>query len=364
MNLNNEWEMFNIDNTLHQQQSLVRSTSGEKIISDNVKCSPLYISTKTKIAYFDINCVLNINEIFWKLPIIEYHNAKEGILKKQIKCITTSATEFNEIQKKLDSIKVKQSCVLSTTNNNKDLKYIQKISVGVSKKDILSSRMKQKGVFYNCFALVVRIYDADEKEFKEIHIKVFNTGKMEIPGIQNDKLLIYTIKYVFDIIKRISDVPIQYDPTIHTGNTITIDTVLINANFNCGYFIKRNEMYDLLRNNYNIISMYDPCSYPGIQSKFYYNKKKDIQNGKCDCETMCGKGKHNGSCNEVSFMIFRTGSGLIVGHCTEIVIHSIYTFLKDILNKHMNLLQDGIVTPVKKKLKNRQIKRVIVLSDR
>ena len=30
-------------------------------------------------------------------------------------------------------------------------------------------------------------------------------------------------------------------------------------------------MFDILRQKYKIQAIYDPCSYPGIQCKFYYN---------------------------------------------------------------------------------------------
>ena len=42
-------------------------------------------------------------------------------------------------------------------------------------------------MFYNCFVLVTRI--KINGSFKEIHVKVFNTGKLEIPGIQNNQML-------------------------------------------------------------------------------------------------------------------------------------------------------------------------------
>ena len=63
-----------------------------------------------------------------------------------------------------------------------------------------------------------------------------------------------------------------------------------------------------------MISMFDPCSYPGIQTKFYYNHNKVIQDGICKCEQKCsksGSGKGAGQCIEISFMIFRTGSILL-----------------------------------------------------
>ena len=59
----------------------------------------------------------------------------------------------------------------------------------------------------------------------------------------------------------------------------TCETVLINSNFNCGFYINREALYDILRYKYNIQSIYDPCSYPGIQCKFYFNPDVDIQNG-------------------------------------------------------------------------------------
>ena len=47
-------------------------------------------------------------------------------------------------------------------------------------KDILSYRGKKRGAFYNCFVIILRI--KIDNAFQEIHVKIFNTGKMEIPG--------------------------------------------------------------------------------------------------------------------------------------------------------------------------------------
>ena len=103
-------------------------------------------------------------------------------------------------------------------------------------------------------------------------------------------------------------------------------TVLINSNFNCGYYINREKLYDILKYNYNINSAYDPCSYPGIQCEFFYIVDSDLpQNGKqpnCTSDIDVIK---------VSFMIFRTGSVLIVGKCSENILKSIYEFIKNLL---------------------------------
>jgi hypothetical protein len=143
-----------------------------------------------------------------------------------------------------------------------------------------------------------------------------------------------------------------------------IDTVLINSNFKCGYYINRQKLFEKLKYDFGLISMFDPCSYPGIQSKFYYNNNKEKQTGICECSTKCskkGRGNGEGDCMEVSFMIFRTGSSLIVGNCDEVTLYKIYEFIKSILETEYPDINDGLVDknykkkPVNKKMRVHQV---------
>jgi hypothetical protein len=59
----------------------------------------------------------------------------------------------------------------------------------------------------------------------------------------------------------------------------------INSNFDCGFYINRDKLHGILRSEkYGIESAYDPCSYPGVKCKFYYNNELDydvsLQNGR------------------------------------------------------------------------------------
>ena len=82
-------------------------------------------------------------------------------------------------------------------------------------------------------------------------------------------------------------------------------------------------------------------------SKFYYDNTKDIQNGI--------KPSHN-NINIISFMIFRTGSILIVGKCDEFMLNKIYLFIKNILFTQNNIYQKFTVNKPKisKKKKNKE----------
>lgn len=320
------------------------------------KSTPIYISTKTMITY--LNQPIDINYIFWNMPITKYYKPLDGIIKKQIKMTSLNKEKDDEIKVKLDTEHIYNAHTISFVENNKNTyKHVQKINIGISKKDILRYRCKQKGAFYNCCAIIFRILY--KNTFKEVHIKIFNTGKLEIPGIQDDNLLFLTLDKLVSILQLYIPKPLSY-------NKDTIDTVLINSNFNCGYFINRNILHSKLKLQYNLISMFDPCSYPGIQSKFYYNTIKETQDGICNCEKKCSKGGSGtgmNQCVEVSFMIFRTGSVLIVGHCDEYILKQIYKYLVNIFKQEFQTINEGIVdiNAIKKKSKPKQKKKSIII---
>ena len=119
------------------------------------------------------------------------------------------------------------------------------------------------------------------------------------------------------------------------------DSVLINSNFNCGFYINREKLYSILRSDkYNIETAYDPCSYPGVKCKFYFNHDygfiQEKQLGYIsddDCNQKMDELGENKKYTEVSFMIFRTGSCLIVGNCTLSILTYIYGFIKRMLSE-------------------------------
>ena len=142
-----------------------------------------------------------------------------------------------------------------------------------------------------------------------------------------------------------------------------IENVLINSNFNCGFYINRENLFNILRFKYKINSCFDPCSYPGIQCKFYYNTKNVIHEGICKCKDRCnkkGKGTGENECLEISFMIFRTGSILIVGNCEENVLNIIYDFLKNMLAKEYLKITQGINFKNNNKKKKKPRKRTLL----
>ena len=364
MDIDEEWEHFishdheDISSDDDDTTQIVKQTA-EEFISANLsadltseapKATNIYISTKTKIAY--LNRQIDLKNVFWQVPVIPYATPANGVIKKQMKFNSTAYEELEYIETKLKDEKYFEEYIITHIDNPAGrikFKDIRKVSIGVSKKDLLSYRCKKKSAFYNCFVLILRTKVLDA--YKEFHIKVFNTGKLEIPGVQSEPLFEQILAQVLETLQPYVDQTLGYKPN-------STETVLINSNFNCGFFINRETLYEILKFKYNIQSIYDPCSYPGIQCKFYYNPDVGIQNGSQISE----ENKHlYANVMEVSFMIFRTGSVLIVGRCDENVLLVIYEFLKIILNNEFknicqkNIKADEAVKDKKKKVRRKNI---------
>jgi len=328
-------------------------------------CEDLYISTKTKVLF--LNQAIDINNVFWKIPVNEYWRPIDGVVKKQMKIVSKSKEEFDEYKAKLENIPYYTENIIKQIDNPAarriKFKDERKITIGISKKDIMNCRGKVKNAFYNCFAIILRF--KYEGAFREIHVKVFNTGKLEIPGILNSKLLDIVKGMILGLLQPNIDSPVEF------VETNTEDNVLINSNFNCGYFINREKLHSILRGNkYRIETAYDPCSYPGVKCKFYYNNDiesdDERQNGQILPEDRAMKMSElgdNKKYTEISFMIFRTGSCLIVGNCTERILKFVFEFIKKMLAAEYQNIHVLTEEPVNKNKKVKLRKKTIVMSQ-
>lgn len=337
--IDDEWENF-LENGIESFETNNSNNVQNSVFNDETnipKSTELYISTKTKILFMNTN--IDLIDIFWKLPILDYSEPRDGILKKQMKFNSTKPEELERIQEN----KKKYKCVSENIIYNSEhvhlrdnsFKDVRKISIGISKKDIMSYRSKEKSAFYNCFVMNLRIKEKDI--FKEVHVKVFNTGKLEIPGIQCETFFGVVKNKILEILSPYVNIALSFDDKRE-------ETVLVNSNFHCGYYINRDKLFDILKYKYNIQASYDPCSYPGIQCKYMKPDKK----------------------NYISFMIFRTGSVLIVGKCDDIMLNEVYEYLKKVLHDEYSSIatQNDNANELKKETKpKKQRKKIIYFSN-
>jgi hypothetical protein len=338
--IDDEWDSFlSCQNTNDYGGTSSTPSFNEKNITEEIsgdvpECEDLYISTTTKVLF--LNQPIDIQNIFWKIPITDYWKPESGIIKKQIKIVSKTQEELDEYYRKLEDINYYNEVIIKQIINQ-DARRIKfkderKITIGISKKDIMTCRGKVKNAFYNCFALILRF--KFHEQYREIHVKVFNTGKLEIPGVLNLEMLSIVKQMILDLLTSYTASSLEFLEHDIESN------VLINSNFNCGFYIDRDKLHNILRSSkYNIETAYDPCSYPGVKCKYYFNHDVGF-----DRTHQCGKLVHADRTmkmseldnaikySEISFMIFRTGSCLIVGNCTERILRFVYESIKQVLH--------------------------------
>ena len=359
--LDNEWAKFlatmnNANTVSNDVKPDVAEAKPQVVMSqaDAPECKDLYISTQTKQIRLNQSNI-DVSRIFWEIPIVNYWKPEEGIIKKQMKVACFSKEECEATTKRLQQYPYFNEKVMKQTDNPNSTKHKfkreSKVTVGISTKNVLNCRGKEKGgAMFNCFAITIRFRN-DTGRFQEIHVKVFNTGKLEIPGINNQALLVRVSAYLIGILQAFFDTPISF-----LENTSDNDNVLINSNFHCGFNINREKLHNIIKRKYKIDSLYDSCKYPGINCKFYFNREigfdVERQNGVIHQEDYRLKMDELQETNKyikITFVIFQTGSCIIVGNCSEKVLRFVFDFVKKMLHdEYRSIFIEGDATAVVK----------------
>ena len=359
--LDNEWAKFlatmnNANTVSNDVKPDITEVKAPATMSqaDAPECKDLYISTQTKQIRLNQSNI-DVSRIFWEIPIVNYWKPEEGIIKKQMKVACFSKEECEATTKRLQQYPYFNEKVMKQTDNPNSTKHKfkreSKVTVGISTKNVLNWRGKEKGgAMFNCFAITIRFRN-DTGRFQEIHVKVFNTGKLEIPGINNQALLVRVSAYLIGILQAFFDTPISF-----LENTSDNDNVLINSNFHCGFNINREKLHNIIKRKYKIDSLYDSCKYPGINCKFYFNREigfdVERQNGVIHQEDYRLKMDELQETNKyikITFVIFQTGSCIIVGNCSEKVLRFVFDFVKKMLHdEYRSIFIEGDATAVVK----------------
>lgn len=340
MNADEAWQEFCQDEDEHTNKHLARKPELSK--DQAPECSPIYISTKTKIGY--LNQAIPLEEMFWAIDVVRsYALPVTGIVKKEMKFKTTSKEALKVLCDKVDAIApgpfVQQSVKTHVDGDSAAMKFkdIRKVSVGLCRKQMKSFRSKAKGAFFNCFAVILRL--KWEGQFKEMHVKVFNTGKLEIPGIPGTNTDLFLTTVLDNLVQALAPIseklqlplPLDYRRDYN-------ETVLTNSNFTANYLIDREKLTHILRQKYRILTTYDPCSYPGVQSKFFFVSSREAQDGRpLTSVELEMEVPHI----VVPVMVFRTGSVLIVGKFDDDVLFWVYDFVRTVLQEEFATIQAG-----------------------
>jgi len=206
--------------------------------------------------------------------------------------------------------------------------------VGESHRDALTHRKITNKSFFNQSTLVVRRWVSDARGWKEVNIKLFGNGSVQMTGIHSEEFAAETLQWLIDQCAKLTETPFNVPPKVNKMNV-----QMINSDFSLNVPLHSEIIHAILRDRYGLFSIFEKTLYQGVDTKYYYNKKRDpkASPGVCDCETLCsgqGNGDGPGQCKRITISIFQTGNIIITGARNMDQINEGYEFINKVFDKH------------------------------
>tara|TARA_Y100000389_G_scaffold17613_1_gene15378 strand:- start:11200 stop:12453 length:1254 start_codon:yes stop_codon:yes gene_type:complete len=277
-------------------------------------------------------------------PIYKYKKGQTAFQFRQIQVILT-----NTKPKIGDTIKIFTSVMRKAQSNQ--LTYID---YTITEDDIINNQINidfDKGIYAHSLYIDTTFDFVIKLDFAvEINMFMFTSGKIKIAGCTRES----QIQKSVDILnKGISFYRKEVCNLFGIDNKISIMTklpVMINSDFASNFNIKRYELDSLVRDKYDLISSFEPCTHPAVIIKYYHNKINPTHTGKCLCKQlfgntyMCaGRGNGNGSgeCKTVTILVFQSGKVILTGAREISQVSNAYQFISNILiDNKTHLLKD------------------------
>lgn len=182
-----------------------------------------------------------------------------------------------------------------------------------------------------------------------INIKVFKNGNIQMTGIKNAEQGRNMIDKLIDIIKA---VPRDVVPDKNILANSNFKICLINTDFKVGFEIKRDNLFKYMQQNYENITSYEPCIYPGVKIQYFWNAENDRHDGICYCANKCSLKKKSGdgfgesNCKKITIAVFQSGSCIITGSQMNGQIEECYDFINKVLYENIDKIEKkNIVLP-------------------
>jgi TATA-box binding protein (TBP) (component of TFIID and TFIIIB) len=228
----------------------------------------------------------------------------------------------------IDSI-INLQDVYDRTDINESISYLEYADnepKGTKKKKVKKRKRddhKKRKFFYNQVTMHI-VLD------KIINVKIFNNGGVQMTGLKH-------YEQTEKILKLLTDLFFEKE-LIQSKEITSKKIVLINSDFDIGFKIDREKLHRLVSDK-EYYSSFEPIIYPGVNIKYYFNEKNPIQNGICQCCSICdGKGL-NDNCKKITIAVFKSGKIIITGGQCIQHINTAYEFINTIIHDNKKVLE-------------------------
>ena len=221
---------------------------------------------------------------------------------------------------------------------NDKIKYIEKgdLRKGTpTKKKRISRNPKKNTVFFNQATLHF-CHD------KTINVKIFNNGKIQMTGLKREtqgEEVIRGLIHIIENLDRKNEKKIflkLHDKYVYENYKIA----LINSDFDYKRIIHREELQNVMI-SMNMFSSFEPCIYPGVNIKYFYNINNEGSKGVCNCERKCnGKGNGIDACRRVTIAVFNSGKIIITGAMNRAQLVECYRFINGVIDGNLHITEE------------------------
>jgi TATA-box binding protein (TBP) (component of TFIID and TFIIIB) len=221
-------------------------------------------------------------------------------------------------------------------NTDSVIPFIQHGSHGckgdIKKPKRKSRKPEKKKTFFNQVTVHVNCE-------KIVNVKLFNNGKIQMTGLKYEG---HGEKVLQTILPELTRLDETHEDKILNSCKIThqpMNIACINSDFSIGFPIKRDVLHhEIVKLGY--YSSYEPCIYPGVNSKYYYNTLNP--GGICRCTKPCtgkGDGFSDGGCKKITIAVFKSGEAIITGARSRKQLDVAHNFITDFVRKNTDILK-------------------------
>jgi len=294
----------------------------EKEQMNEIQSTPYRVSTMT--ATGNIHSIIDLDTLYQHLVINE---------------------DLVELQN--DDIPIGKIIYAEFGNNKHD-----RICKGVNskKKNVKKQTKKNTSTkrFDNSITLLLQLPNGNN-----VNVKLFKNGKIQMTGVKREQDGNDVIHSMIRIVKKINIELLRSNEHIVENMdhiyASELSIHLINSDFKVNIEIRRDLLYKLLIEEYEIICTYEPCIYPGVKIQYYINDNivsntSNFKQGQCICiDKICnGKGTNTNikqNCKKITISVFQSGCILITGVTKTSHIEIGYNFIVNLIQKHAHRIK-------------------------
>lgn len=272
-----------------------------------------------------VGCLINIDSLFRQVPILPYWNLTDGILKMEYRA-EVKGTSWKDI---LQQPKGKTKAKAKDKDKANDIDK-EGDAADIAADIAAEHEEERKTFFFNQATLVIR-REVAPLNWKEINIKLFRNGGVQMTGIRSEAMSWDAIRWLCSHIQERCTERVFEAPVVLQKMQIQ----LVNTDFSIGAKIRRDVLYKILSDRYHLTVSYEPAIYQGVKTKYFYNEMRPstCPPGICPCEKLCkgtGDGTQFGACKKITISPFQTGQIIITGARNMDQINEAYEFMKQL----------------------------------